>query len=220
MSEKWDDLQELHRKWKRCTACGLHEHRKSTVFGAGSSEPLIVIIGEAPGEYEDRDGSPFVGPSGVLLDELLDHANVSTHEVYYLNLVLCRPPENRDPLASEIAACRERVDAQLRILDPPMILSLGRVAAQTLTATRTLSILKQRGQIYECTFGGVEFPYTIPVMLAVHPAALLRNPDDTRGGVLRNTKKDIVNAFEIVDTARQLWSGTPIINRRTGDPYE
>jgi DNA polymerase len=159
-------LDELADQVADCTRCQLHSGRTQTVFGTGSSDADLVLIGEAPGVEEDRQGLPFVGRSGQLLTEILRAIGFAREEVYICNILKCRPPENRDPDRAEVTACEQYLQQQLEIIEPKLILCLGRVAAQTLLGTRaTLGALRDT----------VHFYAGIPVMATFHPAALLRN---------------------------------------------
>ena len=150
-----------------CTACALSEGRKHTVFGTGSPEADVVFIGEAPGRDEDLQGEPFVGRSGQLLTKILGAIGFAREDVYIANILKCRPPDNRDPVGEEVAACEPHLKRQLAIIQPRVICCLGRIAAQTLLNTdASLKRLRE----------SVHFYQGIPVMATFHPAALLRNP--------------------------------------------
>ena len=160
-------LTELAAEVTPCRQCKLHEGRTQTVFGAGNADANVVLIGEAPGAEEDRQGLPFVGRSGQLLTEILKAIGFARDEVYICNILKCRPPGNRDPEADEVQACEPYLQRQLEIIEPRVILCLGRTAAHTLLGTRA-----SLGQLRE----SVHFYAGIPVMATFHPAALLRNP--------------------------------------------
>lgn len=150
-----------------CELCKLCGGRTQTVFGVGDPDAGVVFVGEAPGRDEDLQGEPFVGRAGQLLNEILKAIGFAREDVYICNILKCRPPNNRDPEADEVTACEPYLKHQLAILEPRIIVCLGRVAAQTLLKTRaSLSALRERVHFY----GG------IPVMATYHPAALLRNP--------------------------------------------
>lgn len=154
-----------------CTACGLHTTRRNVVFGAGSPTAQLVIIGEAPGRDEDLQGEPFVGRSGQLLTKILGAIGFAREDVFICNILKCRPPENRDPLPPEVAACEPHLKKQLAILQPRAICCLGRVAAQTLLNTDApLGKLRRTVHFYQ----------DIPVLVTFHPAYLLRNPSAKR----------------------------------------
>lgn len=162
------DLERLEAAVASCTKCGLHETRTKTVFGAGDSAGRIVFIGEAPGRDEDLSGEPFVGRAGKLLTRILASVGFTREDVYITNILKCRPPNNRDPLESEGAACEPYLRRQLQLLDPVLIVALGRVAGQNL--------LKRNASL-KALRGGVHFFDDIRVIVTYHPAALLRNPN-------------------------------------------
>lgn len=155
-----------------CERCGLCRSRRTIVFGSGDPTADLVIVGEGPGAQEDRQGVPFVGPAGQMLDKMLQHVlGLSREQVYILNVVKCRPPGNRTPLPEEIAACRPFLDAQLLAVRPKVILALGRPATQTLLRTgRGIKSLRGTWQSLGDT----------PVMPTFHPAYLLRQDEDKR----------------------------------------
>ena len=161
----WDSLR---ARVAACTRCELHATRTQTVFGVGNPRARWMFIGEAPGAEEDKQGEPFVGRAGQLLNEILKAVHFTRDEVYICNILKCRPPNNRDPLPSEVEQCEPYLHHQLRILQPKIILALGRIAAQTLLRTND-SLTKLRAG--EHTYQG------IPLMVTYHPAALLRNPN-------------------------------------------
>ncbi len=149
-----------------CTKCRLAEGRRSVVFGMGDPAAPLMFIGEGPGAEEDRQGLPFVGRSGQLLDRLiLEELGSSRDRVYICNVVKCRPPENRDPKPDEIDACRPYLEQQLDLIRPLVVVTLGRFAGQWLLGT-TEGVTKLRGRSYPFAHGVL-----IPTL---HPAAALR----------------------------------------------
>jgi DNA polymerase len=150
-----------------CTRCKLSQGRSTIVFGSGSAEARLVIIGEGPGEEEDRQGKPFVGRAGQLLTKMLESVGLTREEVYICNIVKCRPPGNRNPEPEEIASCAPFLAGQLAAIQPGVICALGTFAAQQLLRTRE-PISRLRGQLHP--MGGA---VVIPTF---HPAFLLRNP--------------------------------------------
>lgn len=160
-------LSAVSDKIHECTRCRLCQTRTNTVPGTGVEHPLVLVIGEGPGQDEDIQGLPFVGKAGVLLDKMLQAISLSRKQNCYIaNIVKCRPPQNRDPQPDEIQACISFLDAQITLLKPKMILLMGRIAAQTLYKTAA-GINSLRGDFYQ--YNG------IPVMATYHPSALLRN---------------------------------------------
>ena len=160
--------QELEQAVSGCTRCALAEQRQNTVFGVGSRTARWMIIGEAPGAEEDRRGEPFVGRAGQLLDAILEAVGTSREEVFITNIVKCRPPGNRDPHPEEAEACSGYLKSQIALIDPALILALGRVAAQNLLGVET-PVGRLRGRVHEGPAGR-------PVVVTYHPAYLLRTP--------------------------------------------
>ncbi|MET0834268.1 MAG: uracil-DNA glycosylase [Actinomycetota bacterium] len=158
------ELEAVAAEAAGCTRCRLHQSRTQVVFGQGDPHADLMFVGEAPGFHEDRQGVPFVGPSGQLLNRLLEGIGLRREDVYICNVVKSRPPQNRDPQPDEIAACRPWLDAQIRLVDPRVVVTLGNFAAKTLLETTT-GITRLRGQTY---------PFQGRVLLPTfHPAAAL-----------------------------------------------
>ena len=166
-----ETLEAIRAELGDCCRCGLSRGRQKVVFGVGNPNARLVLVGEAPGREEDEKGEPFVGEAGRLLDRILFAMGLSREEVYICNVLKCRPPNNRDPEAEEIAACEPFLKRQLAAIQPEMIVALGRFAIQTLLQTKA-PISKVRGtwQQYQ----------GIPLMPTYHPAYLLRNPNGKR----------------------------------------
>ncbi len=163
-SEQQAALDAVHESIRRCNNCGLCEAALHHVVGEGPADAEIMFVGEAPGAMEDKLGRPFVGPSGQFLTRLLAMAGVDRKDVFITSVVKCRPPNNREPTPSELAACREHLEAQLAVIQPKVVCTLGRIAAQTLI-DKTFSITREHGQ-----------PRRIGEILYVplyHPAAAL-----------------------------------------------
>lgn len=149
-----------------CTRCRLAETRHTVVFGTGDPGARLMLVGEGPGAEEDRQGLPFVGRAGELLNRILTAIGMRREEVYIANVVKCRPPGNREPQPDEVAACRGYLEAQIDAVQPAVLVCLGRVAAQTLLGNDA-PIGRTRGQWYTVR--------DVPTMVTYHPAALLRN---------------------------------------------
>lgn len=166
----WDTLQQ---QVQQCQNCGLAQTRTQTVFSRGSTQAKWMIIGEAPGEQEDKQGLPFVGPAGKLLDAMLHAVGLDREQdVLIANILKCRPPGNRNPQPAEIAACFSYLEAQIGYVKPAIIIALGRFAAQTLLDTDS-AISRLRGRVHRWR--------DIPLVVSYHPAYLLRNlPDKAR----------------------------------------
>jgi DNA polymerase len=166
----WPDLQACVAA---CTRCALHETRTQTVFGVGDRNADWLVIGEAPGADEDRQGEPFVGRAGLLLNEMLFAAGFRREQVYIANVLKCRPPNNRDPLPQEVAGCRGYLDRQIALVEPKVILAVGGVAANELLQTDE-KVGRLRGITHRY---GVQ---QIPLVVTYHPAYLLRSPLEKR----------------------------------------
>ena len=163
------DWSELQQAVRACTRCALHAGRTQTVFGVGSRTADLLIVGEAPGAEEDRRGEPFVGRAGQLLNAMLAAIHLAREEVYIANILKCRPPDNRDPRAAEQATCTPYLQRQIELLQPGVILALGRVAAQWLLQSDA-PIGRLRGRTFE--YGS----RSTPLVVSYHPAYLLRSP--------------------------------------------
>ena len=167
-------LEQVREKCLSCQKCPLCKTRTNIVFSGGIPNHKLMLIGEAPGYYEDQKGEPFVGKAGQLLDKIFASVGLSRqNDVYICNTLKCRPPDNRDPLPDEKEACREYLDAQIEILKPRIILLCGRVAVNSLLNT-TQGITKLRGRWFEG-------PYMSKMMPIFHPSYLLRNDSREKG---------------------------------------
>ena len=176
----FSSFAELERIALACTKCPLAATRTQVVFGAGDSEADLMFVGEGPGEQEDRDGIPFVGRAGRLLTGLIEGIGLDRDAVYIANVVKCRPPGNRDPLADEIESCRPYLEAQIGFIDPSVVVTLGNFATKLLLDTKE-GITKLRGR---------EFPFRDHAVLmpTLHPSAVLRNG----GSALAQARADFV----------------------------
>jgi DNA polymerase len=160
-------LDELNKMICDCTKCSLGHTRIKFVFGVGNPHADIMLIGEAPGADEDAQGEPFVGRAGQLLNKILEAIRFKREDVFICNILKCRPPNNRDPLQEEVDACEPHLWKQIELINPKLILCLGRISAQVLLKTNaTLTELRTKVHNYR----------GIPMMVTYHPAALLRNP--------------------------------------------
>lgn len=184
------ELAVLKEEVKQCTACGeLASTRTQTVFGVGPMDPEVCFVGEAPGADEDRQGEPFVGAAGQLLNKIIAACGWKREEVYICNILRCRPPGNRQPRPDEAANCRSFLERTLALVRPRFIVCLGAVAAQNLLQTKT-SISRMRGRFYE--YRG------IPVVCTYHPSYLLRS--------------------ESIEPRRQVWDDMKMLLTRMGKP--
>jgi uracil-DNA glycosylase len=164
----WADLAATVRT---CTRCGLHKTRTQTVFGVGRRDAQLFVIGEAPGADEDRQGEPFVGRAGQLLNAMLRAIGLPRSEVYIANILKCRPPGNRDPQPDESSSCTPYLTQQIALVQPRVLLAVGRIAAQWLLQTDT-PIGRLRGRVVGYGERGT------PLVVTYHPAYLLRSPLD------------------------------------------
>lgn len=158
-------LLTLSRQAAVCRSCRLHETRTNVVFGSGSGDAELMIVGEGPGKHEDEQGLPFVGRSGELLEQLLGEIGFARSDVYIANVVKCRPPQNRDPRPDEIEACKGYLREQIRLVDPAVVLTVGNFSSKLLLRTET-GITRLRGKAYEW--------WDRHLVPTFHPAAALR----------------------------------------------
>jgi DNA polymerase len=164
----WDELAATVRE---CRLCGLCETRTQTVFGTGDRGARLMVVGEAPGAEEDRQGEPFVGRAGMLLNAMLRAAGFDRGEVFIANVLKCRPPNNRDPSDEEAGRCLPYLRRQIELVAPAAILCVGRIAAQRLLGTDQ-PIGRLRGRVHDLD--------GVPVIATYHPAYLLRAPSEKR----------------------------------------
>jgi len=166
-SASGESLESLAATAAGCTLCRLNEKRQTVVFGEGDPKAGVMFIGEGPGADEDRTGRPFVGQAGKLLDRMIFAMGFDREEVYIANVVKCRPPGNRDPKDDEVAACADYLDRQIDLIEPEVIVALGKPASRRLTGTnKTMGALRGRWSSYRGT----------PLLPVFHPAYLLRQP--------------------------------------------
>ena len=161
--ENWENLEKICQS---CTACGLCETRHSVVFGVGKRDTDVMFVGEGPGEQEDLQGEPFVGPAGKLLDDMMSIVDLDRTNSYIANIVKCRPPRNRDPLETEQEACIGYLRNQVALIKPKIIVCLGRIAAKKLIDP-DFRITRQHGQWFKRG--------NVWMMATYHPSALLRD---------------------------------------------
>lgn len=164
-------LAQIRDELGECTRCKLHATRRTIVFGVGAEDAPLMFIGEAPGEQEDRRGEPFVGPAGELLDKMIEAMGWTREHVYIANILMCRPPGNRNPQPDEVAKCTPFLEAKIRAIAPRLIVTLGRPATNYVLGTDA-PISALRGRFHE--------RYGRRVMPTFHPAYLLRDPDKKR----------------------------------------
>ena len=187
-AERREHLVALYHRLRDCHDCPLKETRTKLVFGAGNADADVMFVGEAPGQQEDLQGIPFVGRAGQLLNELLAEIGLDRRDVFINNVLLCRPPGNRDPLPAEIAECEPHLMERIRLIEPKVICTLGNFATKLLSGQPT-GITRQRGRPQERELGGrrvVLFPL-------FHPAAALRTP-----AVKQQLREDIHRLPELI----------------------
>ncbi len=192
------ELEKIKEKCLKCQKCSLAKSRNNVVFSDGKPNDKIMLIGEAPGYWEDMKGKPFVGKAGQLLDKIFNCVGLSREkDIYICNTIKCRPPENRNPLPEEKSACREYLDAQIKILNPKIILLCGKVAAQSFLG-EVNSITKIRGK----WFDGNDFGFkNVKFMPIFHPSYLLRNDSREKGSpkwLMWQDIKEIKKAYDLL----------------------
>lgn len=160
-------LQQFKKEIENCTKCRLYKSRTNFVFGTGNENAAIMFVGEAPGREEDLQGEPFVGQAGQLLNKMLAHIKLKRSDVYIANILKSRPPNNRDPQPDEVEQCIPYLHRQIEIIQPELLVALGRIAAQNLLSTQD-SLSKLRSKLWSYR--------DIPLIVTYHPAAILRNP--------------------------------------------
>lgn len=237
----------LQQAWANCQACSLCEKRNNVVFGYGNPDAQVMIIGEAPGEMEDRQGVPFIGHSGQLLDlylgqvsfkeehqiiidrinngkrskEVFRDASDARRELrenllednYFSNVVMCRPEDNRDPIPKEIEACRARLLEEIYLVDPVIIITAGRIAAEVLTGRKIA--MTMRGELFDVEIPGRIRSIKYPVLPVLHPSFLLRSNDfKQKGGNGVKTYNDFIRAMNIIDKYNENHHSLPIPTTR------
>ena len=168
-----NNLEDIKKQVTSCKLCDLHKTRTNTVFGVGNEKAKVMFIGEAPGANEDLKGEPFVGRAGMLLNSMLRSIGLERTDVYIANILKCRPPNNRDPLPQEVKLCTPYLQQQIALIQPKVLIAVGRIAAQFLLNTME-SMSKLRGNTYQ--YGEQK----IPLLVTYHPAYLLRSPSEKR----------------------------------------
>ncbi len=166
IAERQEALESLHREVERCTRCPLHIGRTHAVPGAGPVTAEIMFIGEAPGFHEDQQGIPFVGAAGKLLNQMLEKAGIARESIYITNVIKCRPPGNRDPKPEEVEACRGYLERQIEIINPKVIVTLGRYSMARAFPNEKISRIHGQPRRVD---GRIYFPM-------YHPAAALHQP--------------------------------------------
>ena len=192
----YEELEEIRKSCFGCQKCGLSKTRSNIVFSDGVPNPKLMLIGEAPGFYEDKEGKPFVGKAGQLLDRIFESVGLTRkRDVYICNTIKCRPPENRNPLPDEKEACWEFLKAQIDIIQPKIILLCGNVAVQSILGN-VGGITKIRGK----WFNGSEIVHGAKLMPIFHPSYLLRNDTREKGGPKWLMWQDIQEIKRVYDS--------------------
>lgn len=194
MEQKRERLKRFFLEIRECSKCSLHSTRNKFVFGSGSAEADIMLVGEAPGKNEDLQGLPFVGRAGNILDTLLGSIGMDRDDVFIANVLKCRPPENRDPQAEEVSICRDYLFRQIEIIDPRMICTLGKHSTQLILDTKQ-GITGLRGKVFTRN-GRLVLPIN-------HPAAVLYTPSR-----MEMLKQDFSRIKKLVDSGYRIDPGT------------
>jgi uracil-DNA glycosylase family 4 len=194
---RMERLDLIRKAAEHCDRCDLAKTRKCVVFGSGSVDAKLVIIGEAPGEDEDLSGVPFVGESGMLLNWCLRKAGIVRRSIFITNTLCCRPPDNRDPLPAEQRSCYQRLLNTIDLIEPKCLLLLGKPAAQLILG-HEVSILRERGQRGNVFIAEMSIPY----VLAVHPSFILRQ---VHGFYAYRTElaQDVQTAWDIAQRSQE-----------------
>jgi DNA polymerase len=201
MIDKHEQMKQVRDDIVSCKACGLCATRTLPVIGRGNHDARILFVGEAPGENEDKQGIPFIGKAGIMLDKLLAKAKIDTKDIYICNVIKCRPPENRDPDDNEKLSCLKFLTRQIEIIKPNVIVCLGKHAASTVfllfgITDKVISMSTMHGKMYEPdnTFKNMAMlvgdisSASVKICVVYHPAALLYN-----GALIQETEKDFEN---------------------------
>ena len=189
----FEELEQIRGKCLKCTKCELCKTRTNVVFSDGIPNSKLMLVGEAPGYWEDQKGKPFVGKAGQLLDKIFECVGLSREkDVYICNTIKCRPPENRNPLPEEKQACKEYLEAQIEILQPKIIIVCGNIALNSLLPNER-GITRARGKWFDGPFGSKMIPI-------FHPSYLLRNDSREKGSPKWLTWQDIKEIRRVYDT--------------------
>jgi len=236
-TEREQRVLSIFRKWRGCTKCGLGELREQKklktdgtagriVMPDGNVDADMVIIGIGPGEEEDLEGAPFIGPSGDILNEYLEAVKIDRRSVFVMNIVQCRPfsistdersgrkrEENRDPSSKERAACRPFWEEVLYEIDPLLVVAMGKPAVLEVTGQRSVTMRNVQGQVQHCVIRGKATDVTYPVMSMYHPAFLARSGDKRKIGVWGQALVAWRRAAYLLDKLRQVYWDTPMPDR-------
>lgn len=225
-SHKREALLDLFSQWENCQKCKLAETRKRIVFGDGNPDADLVVIGMGPGENEDLEGLPFIGESGMIINDYLKELRLSRDEVFFMNIVQCRPfnevqdfktgrkkEENRDPTQPERDACRPLWQEMLYIVDPLLVIAMGKPTVIETTGRRSATMGDVQGLIDTCTIRGRAGDVAYPVMCMYHPAFLSRSGNMYRGGPWHKAMIAWRRAVYFLDQMRRLYRDIPTPDR-------
>ena len=213
MSEKQKraKLIDLATEWQYCKGCELHNKCTQKVFGRGNADANVMFVGIGPGEEEDIKGIPFVGRSGLMLQEILTYNHIEWDNVYATNLVLCRPfdvikkkKENRDPLKQEVEACAERLKHEIYIVDPTLIVLLGKAPLAYLAGCSS-SMQSARGKIFEVKLEGKSTHIEYSALPTWHPSYLVRHGSNLKGDPIHQSTLDIQKAYRIANKLDKIY---------------
>lgn len=204
-------LQALHEEWKNCTRCPLCEHRMQVVLGYGNPHAKLFVISDKPGKVEDETGIPMTGPAGETYKDMLQAFNLTSDDVWTTNCVCCIPPENRDPYTPEMEACKERLYQELFLVDPYVILVMGRVTKEFLLGDNQ-AISKCQGKTYLLTLPGI-VPIQHSAITTYNPAWVRKYPSLGRGEPRHQMTKAFYLAIEAIKEMEESYGrsagGTP-----------
>ncbi len=239
---KGDYLGQMEQVWNQCRACPRLADRRRAVFGYGNPDAGIVIVGEAPGATEEKEGLPFVGRSGQLLDIILGECSARPEVVdlmekinsakkfregeekalrealrawlyqdfFFTNTVMCRPPENADPIPKEIQNCGTRLEETIYTVDPIIIIAVGRISAEALMHSKSVNISRIHGQLHEVAIQGRSGPVTYPMIPIFHTSYLMRKNDfNSDDGDAKKTYTDVLRAMHLYDEMMFRHYGVP-----------
>lgn len=224
-STKREALLELLHRWEDCKKCKLAKTRKNIVFGKGDPDADLFVMGMGPGENEDIEGVPFIGESGLIINDYLKELKLSRDEIFLHNIVSCRPfnvvkgydgkekEENRDPSLLEKEACRPLWQEMLYIVDPLLVIAMGKPTVIETTGRRSVVMGDVQGLIDTCTIKGRVGNVTYPIMCMYHPAFLSRSGNMYRGGPWHKTMIAWRRAVHFLDQMRRLYHDVPIPDR-------
>lgn len=196
-------IPKLEKTWKACTKCSLNECRRQVVFGTGGSRASLLVIATHPGREEDLQGEPHVGDSGQRVRAVLRELRVPKDLVWLDNLLACVTPENREPKREELDACRPRIHELINLLDPDLILAMGKLTVVELTGRRE-SIDDLRGVFFRTKVPGRVVEYDVPVLATYHPGQFLHNPDSSEFGNERKWAEDFGRALAVANRLKEM----------------